>query len=141
MIEERTLEIRSYSGEGYKPLITYDGWRVAVLNFLEELHPSRIEYLERHLQTDEVFVLTKGRGVLLLGGNASEVKEAAACEMETGKIYNVRANTWHSVLLSPDASVLIVENSDTGKENTEYWGINRGVRNQIMEFAHQYAFI
>ena len=38
--------------------------------------------------------------------------------MEAGKIYNVRRNTWHTVLLSREASVLIVENRDTGEANS-----------------------
>jgi hypothetical protein len=40
--------------------------------------------------------------------------------MAPGKLYNVRQNAWHSALLSRDALILIVENRDTGENNTEY---------------------
>lgn len=141
MIDESLIEIRSYQGEGYQPLITFASWRVAVLNYLDELHPSNITDMERHLQTDEVFVLVNGRGVLLLGGNGSKVEGPTDIEMEIGTAYNIRMNTWHSILLSPDASVLIVENSDTGKENSEYCGINSEMHNQIIALARQYSII
>jgi len=40
--------------------------------------------------------------------------------MGPGKIYNVKQNVWHSVVLSRDGSVLIIENQDTARMNTDY---------------------
>lgn len=76
--------------------------------------------MERHLETDEVFVLTRGEGTIIIGGNGAEPGNLAAQGMEIGKIYNVRKRVWHSVSLSPDAAVVIVENRDTVRENSEY---------------------
>ncbi|MEW6092707.1 MAG: hypothetical protein AB1531_01965 [Chloroflexota bacterium] len=39
--------------------------------------------------------------------------------MEPGVIYNMKKRTWHTVVLSRDASVLIMENADTGGHNTQ----------------------
>ena len=49
------IEIKEYEGAGYSPIITYDRWRVAVANYAEKFHPDNFSYMERHLQTDEVF--------------------------------------------------------------------------------------
>lgn len=106
------LEILSYTGEGYDRTLTYGAWRVAFLNYAP--HFDRITYLERHLLTDEVFVLLDGEAQLLIGERAECVR------LEPCRLYNVRAGTWHNIRVSRDARVLIVENSETGRENSEY---------------------
>ena len=140
MTNGQLIEIRDFQGEGYMPLITHAGWRVAVLNYLDELLPSNITSMERHLGTDEVFVLVKGWGVLLLGGNGAKVEELTEVEMKIGTVYNIRLNTWHSILLSPEASVLIVENDDTCEANSEKCPLEDGMRKQIKAVADLYGF-
>jgi len=56
-------------------------------------------------------------------------------EMEIGKIYNVRVNTWHTILLSRDASVLLIEERSTTRTNTEFAIIPEKLHNQIMQIA------
>jgi ureidoglycolate hydrolase len=140
MIDENVIQIREYRGEGYQPLIYFGGWRVAILNYLDGIHPTRIADMERHLETDEAFILLRGKCVLILGVNGGQAAELIPCEMENEKLYNVRAGIWHTVLLSPDASVLIVENSDTGEGNSEKCQLNDELRKQIIVFASQYSF-
>jgi ureidoglycolate hydrolase len=134
-MDETLLEIRDYHGEGYQPLIDYGEWRVAILRFLEGLQPERIDSMERHTGTDEVFVLLSGQGVLILGGNGAQVDCIDSQVMEPGKIYNVKCNAWHTILLSRDASVLLVENRDTGKHNSEYAPLSQEQRRLIQEKA------
>ena len=47
MIDKENLEIREYTGPGYKPVIDFGAWRVAILNYLDEIHPAKIESVER----------------------------------------------------------------------------------------------
>jgi len=136
---EQMVEMRSYKGEGYQTLITYDSWRVAVLNYLDELHPANITSMERHLQTDEVFMLVKGEGVLILGGNGPQIEELIACQMEPGSVYNIRFNTWHTILMSKDASVLIVENDNTCDANSEKTLLGGGIRKQLLMLANHHG--
>lgn len=119
-MDESLLEVREYTGEGFQPLISFGTWRVAALRYLDALHPERNDTMERHLETDEVWVLLRGQGVLLLGGNGIGVGEIQSQVMEAGKVYNVKRYAWHTALLSRDALILLVENQDTGRENTEY---------------------
>jgi ureidoglycolate hydrolase len=134
-MDESWLQIRKYEGEGFQPLVAFNSWRVAILNYLDEIHPQRNNRMERHTETDEVFVLLKGQGTLLLGGNGPQVKGVYAQEMETGSIYNVRCNTWHTILLSRDASVLLVEERETGDHNSEYATLSGKLHQKIMEIA------
>jgi ureidoglycolate hydrolase len=119
-MNEELLEIREYTGEGFQPLVYFGTWRVAVLNYIEDLHPAKIDSLERHPETDEVFVLMRGLGILFLGEGEPQVENLVSQVMEKGKIYNVKPHTWHTIVLSRDASVLIVENGDTCEDKSEY---------------------
>ncbi|HWQ46259.1 MAG TPA: hypothetical protein VN376_05295, partial [Longilinea sp.] len=119
-IDECLMEVRQYTGPGYMPLVDFGAWRVAVLNYLKENQPHLIDKFERHLETDEVFVLLHGQAVLLIGEGEDEVERIFFQPMEMGKVYNIKARTWHSILMSLDASVLVIENRDTDEKNTNY---------------------
>lgn len=136
-MNENWLEIQEYHGEGYKPLVDYGAWRVAILCYIDELQPDRIDKMERHCQTDEVFVLLQGYATLLLGGNGSEVEGVFPQAMEANKLYNVKRNSWHSILLSQDASLLIIENRDTSEENSQYCPLRAELRRQIINLGRQ----
>lgn len=134
-MDEQVLEIKEYCGEGYKSLIYFGAWRVAVLRWIETTQPEKIISLERHTQTDEVFILLEGQATLILGGNDKVVTGLQRQVMECYKLYNVRQNAWHTVVLSRDASVLIVENQDTGEANSEYFTLTEGQKMQIMHLG------
>jgi len=108
------LEIVGYEGEGYKRLVDGPKWTLAALHYAARFDPANFEKLERHLLTDEVFVLLTGEATLLIGENAERVP------MEPLKYYNVKAGVWHHIFVTPGTRVLIAENSDTSRENTEY---------------------
>ena len=106
------LEIYEPSSEGYEVKHRFDGWRIAYLCHADRF--DHITYLERHMETDEIFVLLSGTATLLIGEQMKEVK------MKPGAMYNVKKALWHNIRVSRDAVVMIVENEDTGKENSEY---------------------
>jgi mannose-6-phosphate isomerase-like protein (cupin superfamily) len=135
-MDEKLLEIREFIAPGYQPVIDYDKWRVAILNYLDEIKPENISYFERHNETDEVFVLIKGRGILFVGEGEDILENIFPQILEVGKIFNVKKGVWHSVILSTDGSVLIVENRNTGRENTDYITLDRGQRDIIISTAN-----
>lgn len=110
---ESEVEIRFYEGEGYKPMVSFEGWKVAYLRYEDRFDPDKADRMERHLLTDEVFVLLEGEAFLLIG------EDDKMCPMEKNKIYNVRKAVWHTICVSRDALVLIVENMNTAASNTE----------------------
>ena len=135
------IDIQDYTGEGYQPLVDFGTWRVAMLRYLDAIQPDRIDTMERHIETDEVFVLLRGEGVLILGGNFVKVEGIVPIPMEPGKIYNVKRNCWHTILLTRDASVLLVENRDTSTHNSEYLDLSAQVRADIIHLAHSKRMI
>ena len=129
------IEIRSYDGPGYMPLVDFSAWRVAVMRYSDPYHPEKIERVERHVETDEVFVLLAGACILLVGDGESGAERLLPQEMEPLKLYNVRRNVWHTILFSPQASVLIVENRDTGAHNTQFAPLAPRQRSLVRELG------
>lgn len=129
------LEVANFEGEGYRPLIIYGAWRVAVLRYLDELEPSCIERMERHLATDEVFILTHGRAMLVLGGNDRGLGTLRYFPMRVNEVCNVKANVWHAVIVTQDVHLIIVENDDTSVENTEYSQFSESSKREFFQSA------
>lgn len=110
------IEIHEYAGAGYRPLVYNQGWMVALLNYEDIMRPDRATEIERHLKTDEVFILLQGQAAFYL---ESEGQPLRVVELKPGLIYNVTKGTWHNLLATRDAALAIVENRDTDKFDTE----------------------
>jgi ureidoglycolate hydrolase len=136
-IDEHLLEIHNCEGTGYKPLIDYDKWRVAILRYNDELLPERIITMQRHNETDEVFVLLDGRCILFIGEVNDTISSITGIDLEPQKIYNVKRGVWHSHTLSNDASVLIVENRDTTNQNSPKKFLNDDQRQRLIEITRE----
>lgn len=131
------VEISNFDGQGYQPLVSYGGWRVAVLRHQEEMDPGNLGQMERHLATDEIFILVHGACVLFAGGSGSIPSNIETCPMEAGVLYNVKKSVWHTCSLSRDAHLIIIENDDTGQENSEYALLDPGDRLHAQNAAVQ----
>ena len=139
-MDEKLLEIKDYDGEGYQPLVDFGTWRVAFLRFIDELIPENIYRLERHVETDEVFVLLDGQAVLLLGEGDQEIEKLIHQVMRPGILYNVKQNAWHNCVLSRDATILLVENRNTSSENTEYIELSLEQRKKLVDLTKMHPF-
>ena len=103
------IEIYAHEGEDFAVMTQFEGWKIGMISHSERF--SRFAVLERHLCTDEAFVL--------LLGEATLYTDRETVKMEKGKVYNIPAGVWHHIVVSEDARVLVVENSNTSKENSE----------------------
>ena len=135
MIPTTLIDIQEYPGEGYQPLVDYGEWRVAILNYIDELLPENITAMQRHDETDEVFVLMRGRCVLYIGEGDETITAIRSVDMEPTKVYNVKRGVWHNHTLSQDAVVLIVENCDTGDHNSPFCPLDGGQREQVIDLC------
>lgn len=103
------MGIFDYEGSDFKAVMQSGSWTIGLLKYSERF--SEYKVMERHNKTDEVFVLLEGTATLYV--------ENDSVVMEKSKVYNVEKGEWHHIVVSPDATVLIVENSDTSAENTD----------------------
>ena len=103
------IEKYEYNGEDYKTVMGYGSWRIGLINYSERF--SKFCALERHLETDEAFIL--------LDGKATLYTDTERVEMQKRIVYNIPKGVWHHVVMSEDATVMVVENIDTDMSNSE----------------------
>ncbi len=108
------MEKYTYDGTDFRAVFTADKWKIGLLKYSDRF--SSFKVLERHLNTDEVFVLLEGSAMLYIKNEDGIIEKT---DMEKCVVYNVPKNEWHHIVVSLDATVMVVENSDTSKENTE----------------------
>ena len=131
------IEKVSFPDSCYKPIIDFESWRVAVLRFCDDLIPEKIENMQKHLETDEVFVLISGSCNLYSAGTGERPGEIIKVPMEMHKGYNVKKGVWHTHTLSEDAAVLIVENQDTSDDNSPIFPITEEMREVIKALEYK----
>ena len=108
-----------------------------MLNYLDELQSDQIKTLEHHQEIDEVFVILEGQTVVTIAGNDAEAKALSFVPMEQCKTYNVKLNTWHSVIMSHETCILIFENADTGDTNSQYITLPIHLQAEIQQQARR----
>ena len=132
------IQIHDVQEVGYHPVVDYEAWRVAVLNYIDELLPEHIDNVQQHSETDEVFVLLSGQCILFTADVQGEtVSSICACPMESGKIYNVPKGVYHTHTLTPGTQVLIVENVDTTLENSPQILLSQADREEIRRLSQE----
>lgn len=101
------------NGSGFDVVHTFEGWKVAFITSAPQY--GELKEFKRHLLTDEVFTLIDGEATIY----TLEEETLVTTKMVKGKLYSVGKGTWHHVQVSKDALILVVENSNTNKDNTE----------------------
>ncbi len=109
------IEVLKYEGEDFKKVLSFESWAIGLINWSERF--SDFKVLERHLETDEAFILLKGEATLYT--------DEESVEMEKGVVYNIPKGVWHHIVMSRDATAMVVENDNTSKENTEKKPVNQ----------------
>lgn len=99
----------NFDGEDFKVIMQFENWKIGFLRYSERF--SKFNQLERHLKTDEAFVL--------LSGSATLYTETEQIKMQKCALYNIPKGEWHHITVSENATVMIVENNNTSKDNTE----------------------
>ena len=134
-MDTNLMEIGEHVGEGYKPLVDFESWRVAILNFSPTLLPENLTQMQRHNQTDEVFVLLRGRCILFVGEGRDTATHIHAEDLQSHRVYNVKKAVWHTHTLSRDAMVLVVENRDTTYDNSPFTDLTAAQQQELIQAA------
>ncbi|OGS27847.1 MAG: hypothetical protein A2297_06715 [Elusimicrobia bacterium RIFOXYB2_FULL_48_7] len=125
-MDNKSLQIKSHSKPGFKPVIYFEKWRVAYANTASDATSKNIIKIEKHTKTDEVFVLLNGKCAMIAGGNGQKPwDKLKIVPMKQGVCYNFPKNAWHGALMKKNSKILIVENRDTGDHNTKYFYLTK----------------
>lgn len=120
------MEILNYSfnGEGMQRVFENEKWTVGIKNWKPANDITGIDCLERHNQTDELFVLVEGSCTLLYANEAEGKLEIKAVKMEKDKVYNIPATLWHNTVTCKDTKMILIEDSNTSMENSDILNLN-----------------
>lgn len=132
-----SLQVSSFNGEGYLPLIDFQSWRVAELRYIDELEPDKIDNMQKHNETDEVFVVLEGDFTLFLGGQGDTIGEIQAIKLEPLKLYNVKKGTFHTHTPDKNCTCLIIENKDTTDDNSPKIKITKEQSEKIVKLYNK----
>lgn len=112
-------EVHSFNEIGYSKLFSYNTWRVAILNYIEELEVDQIQYVEAHSLTDEAFVLLSGHCQLFFADvDNQKITHIEMISLEPHLVYRIPKGVYHTHTLSHDAKLLIIEEENTSMENS-----------------------
>ncbi len=130
------IESRGHEGEGLARVYENDRWMVAVKNWKPANDLEGIDCLERHNETDELFVLLAGRCVLLSGtekpGGGLDIR---AHSMEPGKLYTIPRGLLHNTVTRKDTKLLLVEAPDTSMANSEVVSLDAEQKASVLALA------
>ncbi len=112
--------IKKYSdiGTGFFPTVISDTWQLCYVNPCEQY--GELKVLKKHNDTDEVFVLLKGKAWLYTYENEC----VAAISMTPHVFYNIEKGTWHHLKINEGSLLIAAENKNVSSDNSERMVIN-----------------
>lgn len=134
-MEHELLQIRQHLGEGLGGEYHGGDWCVLILNYLPRLAAHCVQDMQKHLNTDECFVLLNGQAVLFVAGGEERPDALLAYPMENGKVYCIPKGTWHTQAMSADAKLLLMENSGTVTANSPRCPLTEMQKTQLQQEA------
>lgn len=126
------LEKYEIKKEGYDPFLIKEGWQVAQLNADESQGVENIVRIDIHYHTDEVFILTKGKAVLITAAIIDDKPVFELELMQQGVTYNVPVRTWHNIAMLEGSEVIIVEKDNTHLGDYEFFDLSTEKRNELI---------
>lgn len=119
-ISEHLIVIGESFEQAYKPVLDFEGWKIAMLRYFDLVEPDTFYRVERHWNTNEVFILTTGKADLVVFDGDDNPEDAYVFPMKLNVAYDIQKSVWHHVVMSQDAHIVLVERSETGIETTDY---------------------
>jgi len=99
-------------------------WTVGIKNWKPANDITGIDMLERHNQTDELFVLTDGSCTLVSAEETPGGLVFAKTEMEPNQVYSIPRSMWHNTITKKDTKMILIEDSNTGAANSDFYKLN-----------------
>ena len=110
------IRVSQHTTEGFRVMAEYGQWKVGMLRYCSRF--SRLGEMERHMLTDEVFIL--------VSGSATLCTDKETVTMVQGCVYTVPAGVWHHIVVSEGDFVMALGAP---------WGLNRSISIGIISCA------
>jgi hypothetical protein len=125
----------AHAGEGLSRVFENEKWMVGIKNWKPANDLANIDCLERHNQTDELFVLLAGTCTLLFANEEGGKLVMEAVRMEPLKVYNIPRSLWHNTVTTKDAKLVLIEDSSTSGANSDVVHLDEAQRARARELA------
>ena len=119
----------AYEGEGLKLVYAEGDWVIGIKNYKVANDISTLSALERHLLTDESFVLLEGRCTLI----AKQEDTLEIKSMKKNHLYTINKGIWHTTIMVKGTKMVLVEKSNTSMENSELYQLTA---QEIKDISH-----
>ena len=131
------MEILKYAfeGEGLTRVFENEKWMVGIKNWKPMNDIANINNLERHNETDELFILLNGQCTLLFANETADGLDIQAVEMEPMKVYNIPRTLWHNTVTRKDTKLALIEDSSTGSANSDNLDLNEAQIARVHELV------
>lgn len=133
-MKKNMIEIYPLNAPGYDPFLIREGWQVARLTHIPEQDLFGIKKIDKHLLTDELFILLKGMAVLIAAVEEHADFQFEFVEMQRGIPYNIPVGQWHNIAMDQEAEVIIVEKDNTHLGDYEYRPLEADQINRINQY-------
>ena len=104
---------------GLKRVYENESWTVGVKNWKPENDLIGFTNIERHNESDELFILLDGNCTLIFANEVDGKLEFDYVKMEKNHVYNIPKTLWHNTITSKDVKLTLIEYSNTGMENSD----------------------
>lgn len=121
-----TIAEYQYEQEGMQQVFENEKWMVGIKNWKPANDITGIDCLERHNQTDELFVLAAGACTLIYANETADGITFGAVKMEPQKVYNIPATLWHNTITQRGTKMILIEDSLTSMENSDILSLDEG---------------
>ena len=109
----------TFEGEGMTRVFENEKWMVGIKNWKPMNDIANINCLERHNETDELFILLNWKCTLLFANETEDGLKIEAVPMEPLKVYNIPRSLWHNTVTQRDTKLALIEDSSTGSANSD----------------------
>lgn len=127
----RKINIKTNFLHGFQDAYANASWRISHAGYDAKTNDiATIGILEKHLETEEAFLILEGNAFLVTAGKGNEPSSPLVTPFTKGEVLLVEEAEWHVCVHTQGTHILIIEN---GKESkSEQSAIDAPMRKAIV---------
>ncbi|OPJ62738.1 cupin [Clostridium oryzae] len=118
-------DVYENKNEGILCVYKNEKWLVSIKNWKPDNDIEGIAHLEIHHSTDEQFILSAGKAILITAERECDKFKIQLTLMEKGKVYNVPAECWFYSITQKDTKMMYVQDSNCSMENSDFCDLSK----------------
>lgn len=134
---DELLVYSNEKGEGFS--IAYDNgsWAMGIKNWKPGSDITLIDTIERHLETDEIFVPVTGLSIIIIANKTGDTFSFTATKLENGHFYCIPKGVWHNAIMTRDAKICLIERPGTTPDNSEFISLDGCTAEELRNTAKE----